>query len=74
MEGDTLVSCTQAGAAFGLNGRATADLARSLGIELKAHPSNGRARGLSPADIRAIRKAILAGRKAATASEPDRAA
>ena len=73
MEGEILVSCTQAGAAFGLNGRATADLARSLGIQLKDHPSNGRARGLSPADIKAIRQAILAGRRAAS-GEPDRAA
>jgi hypothetical protein len=73
MEAAELVTCTQAGRAFGLDGRATANLARSIGIELKDHPSNGRARGLAPDDVKAIRKAILAGRKAASGS-PDRAA
>jgi hypothetical protein len=67
---DTLVSCTQAGAPFGLDGRATANLARSIGIKLKVHPSNHRARALSPADIRAIRLAIEEGRKATSGLGP----
>jgi hypothetical protein len=74
MEGTDLVTCTQAGAAFGLDGRATANLARSLGIKLKPYPSNGRARALDRADIRAIRRAIQAGRRAAAGDGPDRAA
>jgi DNA-binding MurR/RpiR family transcriptional regulator len=63
MTAEGLMTCTELGAELGLDPRTVARFAEALGVQPKRHPHNGLAKGLDRKDVKAIRKAVQAGKQ-----------